>query len=69
MTQKAKLLDWLNRHDGITTLEASRNLNITQLSARIHELECDDILIARDPEKTLGGARVIRYRLERIAYG
>ena len=68
-TQNARLLNWLQSHDGITSLEATLNLGITQLSARISELEHEDVLIARDPEKTPGGARVYRYRIERVPYG
>ena len=70
MTQNAQLLNWLESHNnGITTLEASDNLRICRLSERIREIERLGFLIEHEPERTAGGARVIRYRLQRIAYG
>ena len=70
MTQNARILNWLESHDeGITTLEASDNLRICRLSERIREIERLGFLIDHEPERTAGGARVIRYRLQRIAYG
>ena len=69
MTQKSKVLGWLKTHDGITTLEASDNLRVCRLSERIRELERLGYLIDHQPEKTSGGARVIRYSILRIAVG
>ena len=70
MTQNAQLLNWLESHNnGITTLEASDNLRICRLSERIREIERLGFLIEHEPERTAGGAGVIRYRLQRIAYG
>ena len=69
MTQKSRLLDYLQTHDGITTLEASDELRICRLSERARELERLGFLIDHEPERTASGARVIRYRLQRIAYG
>ena len=68
-TQNAKLLNYLESHDGITQLESFNALGICRLSERIRELERHDILIEHEPEKTTAGARVMRYRLNRIAYG
>ena len=69
MTQNARILNWLESHDeGITTLEASDNLRICRLSERIREIERLGFLIDHEPERTANGARVIRYRLQRIAY-
>ena len=67
MTQNARLLIYLEAHDGITTLEASDKLRICRLSERIRELERKH-LIDHDPEST-ENAHFIRYRLQRIAYG
>lgn len=44
-TQKELLLDYMRRHDGITSLEASRDLGIQRLSARIFDLRADGIVI------------------------
>ena len=69
MTQKSKLLTYLEQNDGITTLEAMEKLRILRLSERCRELEALGYLIDHQPEKTAGGARVIRYSLTRVAYG
>lgn len=69
MTQNARLLNWLEGHDGVTTLEAMEHLRILRLSQRVIELERLGFLIDHEPEKTAGGARVVRYRLQRIPYG
>ena len=69
MTQNDKLLLWLDSHDGITQLEAFNALGCCRLSERCREIEKQGYLISREPEKTPGGARVIRYRLEHIPYG
>jgi hypothetical protein len=69
MTQNSRLLEWLWSHDGITQLEAFNAIGCCRLSERIRELERGEYLIQRTPERTASGARVIRYRLERIAYG
>ena len=63
MTQNARLLNFLEAHGSITTLEASDQLRICRLSERIRELERLGFNIDHDPEHTAGGARVIRYRL------
>ena len=65
--QCSKVLQYLQSHDGITTLEASDKLRICRLSERIRELE-KEYLINHDPEST-ENAHFIRYRLQRIAYG
>lgn len=69
MSQNGKLLLYLEAHDGVTTLEAMQELRILRLSQRIIELERLGYLIDREAEHTAGDARVIRYRLQRIAYG
>ena len=69
MTQNARLLNWLESHDGVTQLEAFTMLGCCRLSERIRELERLGIPIDHEPEKTPSGARVIRYRLTHIAYG
>lgn len=64
MTQNAKLLSYLETHDGITTFEATLRLGICRLSERIRELERLQFSISHDPEQTDSGTRVIRYRLK-----
>ena len=69
MTQNAKLLNWLESHDGISTFEATLNLGICRLSERVRELERVGCDIDHDPETT-NGHRIIRYRLRnRFAVG
>ena len=69
MTQNTRILTYLETHDGLSQLEAFNALGCCRLSERIRELERLGFLIDHEPEKTAGGARVIRYRLQRIAYG
>lgn len=38
MTQCEKIIDYINRHGSITTWDAFRDLGITRLSSRIHDL-------------------------------
>lgn len=74
MTQNARLLSFLETHpDGITVLEAFSELKICCLHKRLSELEPTlagmGYVIDDKWEKTPGGARVVRHRLVRIAYG
>ena len=70
MSQNARILSWLEQHDeGVTQLEAFNALGCCRLSERIREIERAGFLIDHEPERTANGARVIRYRLQRIAYG
>ena len=70
MTQNARLLNFLERNpDGVTQLEAFSALACCRLSERVRELERLGYLIDHEPERTASGARVIRYRLQRIPYG
>ena len=67
--QNAKLLAYLESHpEGITQLEAFIALKICRLSERIREIQ-RVVPIAHVPEKTPGGARVMRYFVEHIPYG
>ena len=63
MTQNAKLIRWLETHDGITTFEATVQLGICRVSERIRECERLGWVFEHTPEKTPSGARVVRYRL------
>lgn len=70
MSQNARLLNYLESHqNGITQLEAFNAIGCCRLSERIRELERLGFTIDHEPEKTPGGARVVRYRLTKIAYG
>ena len=63
MTQKSRLLDYLQSHDGITSLEASRmNRPILRLSERVRELEAIGYQFERIDEKT-DTAHFVRYKL------
>lgn len=63
MSQKAKLLRYLETHDGVTQLESFNTLGICRLSERVRELERLGYFIGHTPEHTENGARVIRYKL------
>jgi len=63
VSQNAKLLSYLERHNGITTFEATLQLGICRLSERVREIEALGYVLAHDAERTPSGARVIRYRL------
>ena len=69
MTQNARLLNWLESHDGgISTLEAMEKLRICRLSERIREIERLGFLIDHERDSSLN-AHFVRYRLLRIPYG
>lgn len=71
MTQLPRLLAYLQTHAGITQLEAFNTLGCCRLSERVRDLERLGYVIEHRPEKTQGGARVVRYLLisepERVA--
>lgn len=73
MTQKAKLLTYMQTHDGVTVLEAFQELHICCLHKRISELKPVlaqmGYILNDEWETTSGGARVVRHRLERVALG
>lgn len=48
MTNKEKVLNYLEHHDGITSMEAFHNLNITRLAAVIFELIQDGVDIEKE---------------------
>lgn len=63
--QNAKLLCYLEANPGgITTLEAMEKLRILRLSQRVIELERLGFSIEHKPERTQGGARVVRHSLK-----
>lgn len=74
-TQNTLLLEFLEHHpEGITRLEAMRDLGIMNLWARIAELESAGVNILHTPCEvpTRSGkvAHVMRYTLDdRVAYG
>lgn len=48
MTNKEKVLKYLEHHDGITSMEAFRKLNITRLAAVIFDLIKDGVEIEKE---------------------
>lgn len=63
-SQNARLLAYLQSHpNGITQLEAFNALGICRLSERCREISALGWVLEHRPEKTQGGARVIRYLL------
>lgn len=47
ITQKQRIIDYINKFGSITTLDAFMDLGITRLSARIAEMEQDGIVLNR----------------------
>ena len=77
-SQCQRLLAYLKKNrKGITTMEAFRELGITCVHKRIHDLECigerltqppyflPTHTITRTPERTASGSIVTRYKLAR----
>ena len=67
MSQNEKVLEYLKRHDGITSREASVNLSCTRLAARIADLKKRGYEITDDWDYSLNQfgdkVRFKRYRL------
>lgn len=67
MTQKEKILDYINRFGSISPFEAFRDLGITKLASRISEIIQDGVEIEKTMEKSKNrfGERVcyMRYSL------
>lgn len=69
MTQTEKVLDYMKRNGGITTMEAFSKLKITRLSGRIFDLKAEGYNIASETivkknKKTGETTRFARYYLE-----
>lgn len=52
MTQCEKIIEYINRHGSITTWEAFKDLGITRLASRIHDLTEKGYEFDRVIEKT-----------------
>ena len=50
MTQVQKIIDFMQNHDGITTMDAF-GMGITRLASRIHELRKDGFAISSETIK------------------
>jgi predicted ArsR family transcriptional regulator len=48
-SQREEVIKYMRDHGGITALESAKDLNITQLSARISEIEKQGFVINREP--------------------
>ena len=48
MTQCERIIDYINKHGSITTMEAFHDLGITRLALRIHDLRDDGYQIKRE---------------------
>lgn len=67
MTQKEALRGWFDRGRSITAAQANSELGITQLSARIIELEADGYRVAKERKQVkgrYGKTSVVEYRKE-----
>ena len=63
MSQKHTILEHLMGHGSITHAEAETVYGIRRLSARIHELREDGVIIHSDDKADAKGQRYIRYRM------
>ncbi|MGF6148996.1 Uncharacterised protein [Kingella potus] len=61
-SQCARLLEYLQAGGSVTSFEAYAKFGITQLAARITELEGRGVVIARAGEEN-NGARYVRYSM------
>lgn len=63
-SQNKQVYEYMKTHDGITNMDAFRDLQITRLSGRIFDLR-KEFVIASDWEKNeKTGKRYVRYRLK-----
>ena len=63
LTQKKLVYEYMKTHDGITDMDAYRDLQITRLSGRIYDLR-KEFVIASDWERNEETRkRYVRYRL------
>ena len=53
LTQRERILDYMKEFGSISSMEAFRDLGITRLAARIHELERQGIIINKEQEHML----------------
>lgn len=67
MTQKKMIIEYMEKNGGITSMEAFRDLGITRLASRIHDLTVDGYDIARKDEVSVNRygetTRFTRYSL------
>lgn len=53
VNQRERILDYMKEFGSISSLEAFRDLGVTRLAARIHELERQGVSINRTQESML----------------
>lgn len=63
ITQRAKVLNYLRTHDGLTVRTAVTELNIMSLPKRVEELKKDGHDIRTDYQRTPNGSKFGVYRL------
>lgn len=67
MTQKKMIIEYMEKNGGITSMEAFRDLGITRLASRIHDLTVDGYDIVRTDEVSINRygetTRFTRYSL------
>lgn len=63
-TQRARVLKWLETHEGLTVMEAVTELSIMSLPKRIQELREAGYRIKMTYNKTKSGARYGVYSLQ-----
>lgn len=70
-TQKERVLDYMKRFDGITVREAFNDLGVTQLAARICEIEADGHEVTKSYESAKNrfneSVSFVRYRLKEVS--
>lgn len=63
MSQTARVLSWLQTHDGLTPAQAYEQIGSLRLAARVSELREQGYPIVTETYVTPKGARVAFYRL------
>lgn len=53
ITQKERILEYIDKYGSISALEAVRDLGVLQLSARLVEMEKDGIVFHKEQESAL----------------
>ena len=68
MTQEERIMEYMQKHGGITQFDANRDLGISRLAARISDIQRHGTPVYRKSEKVMNRygeiTHVTRYSLE-----
>ena len=70
MTQEERIMEYMQKHGGITQFDANRDLGISRLAARISDIQKHGTTVYRKSEKVMNRygetTHVTRYSLEEV---